>query len=105
MTEIDFTTEPIELIDTIKSIIVDYYEWFIGIYDLSNINSVDELIESFREYLLYRNYNPEFNLDDVINYYNIGDLDDRNILFITSYEDDDEMDSKFNTRPLEWALA
>ena len=43
MTEIDFTTEPIELIDTIKSIIVDYYEWFIGIYDLSNINSVDEL--------------------------------------------------------------
>ena len=51
MTEIEFTVEPIDSVETIESIIEDYHEWFTDNNDLSNINSVDELLESLRDYL------------------------------------------------------
>ena len=73
-TEIEFTIEPIESIETIESIIEDYHEWFTDNNDLSNINSVDELLESLRDYLDDTIYGPEFNLDNIINYYNIDVL-------------------------------
>ena len=91
MTEIEFIVEPIE---TIESIIDDYLDWFTDINDLANINSVDELLESLREYLDDTNYNPEFNLININKYYNIDDLDDLYDRFIASYENDDKIDSK-----------
>ena len=63
MVEIGFTTQTI---DTIESIINDYLEW-----STNDISNVDELFESFREYLDETNCNPEFNLDTVIKYYNM----------------------------------
>ena len=57
---------------------------------ISNINSVDELLESLRDYLDDTNYESEFNLDNIINYYNIDDFDELDDRFIAS----DEMDSK-----------
>lgn len=71
MTECNFIT------DLIEAIIDDYLEWLIN-----NINSVDELIDSLREYLDGNKYNPEINLNNIINYYNIDDLNELNDLLI-----------------------
>ena len=60
MTKIEFTVEPIDSVETIESIIEDYHEWFTDNNDLSNINSVDELLESLRDYLNDTNYESEF---------------------------------------------
>ena len=94
MTEIEFTVEPIDSVETIESIIEDYHEWFTDNNYLSNINSVDELLESLRDYLDDTNYESEFNLDNIINYYNIDDLDELDDRFIVSYDDDVAMDKK-----------
>lgn len=64
--EIEFTTEPV---DTIELIIDDHLEW-----STNNINSVDILLDSLCECLFDTNYNLEFKLDNVINYYNIDYL-------------------------------
>ena len=93
-TEIEFTVEQIESIETIELIIEDYHEWIADRDDLSNIMSVDDLLESLRDYLNDTNYESEFNLDNIINYYNIDDFDELNDRFIASYDNDDEMDSK-----------
>ena len=93
-TEIEFTFEPIETIETIELIIGDYHKWIADRDDLSNIMSVDDLLESVRDYLDDTNYESEFNLDNIINYYNIDDFDELDDRFVASYDNDDEMDSK-----------
>lgn len=64
--QIEFTTKTI---DTIELIIDDHLEW-----STNNINSVDKLLDSLCECLVDTNYNLEFKLDNVINYYNIDYL-------------------------------
>ena len=93
-TEIEFTVEPIDSIETIELIIEDYHEWITDRDDLSNIMCVDDLLESLRDYLNDTNYESEFNLDNIINYYNIDDFDELDDRFIASYDNDDEMDTK-----------
>lgn len=66
MTKIEITVE------TIESIIDDYLEW----YTNKVINCVDDLLKTFRDYIDDTNYESEFNLDNIINYYNIDDLDE-----------------------------
>ncbi|KAK8885921.1 hypothetical protein M9Y10_041379 [Tritrichomonas musculus] len=64
--EIEFTTKTI---DTIELIIDDHLEW-----STKKINSVDKLLDSLCECLVDTNYNLEFKLHNVINYYNIDHL-------------------------------
>ena len=94
MTEIEFTVEPIDSIETIESNIEDYHEWITDRDDLSNIMCVDDLIESLRDYLNDTNYESEFNLDNINNYYVIDDFDELDDRFVASYDNDDEMDTK-----------
>ena len=77
----------------IEIIIEDYLEWLTDRDDLSNIECVDDLLESFRDYLDDTDYVIEFNLDNIVNYYNIDDFDELDERFIASFDNDDEMDS------------
>lgn len=63
MTEIEFSSEPIESIDNI--------EW-----SNNNITVSNELLDSLREYLNDMNYNPEFDLNNIINVSN-AELDSK----------------------------
>lgn len=87
MIEIEFTTEPIDSIDTIESIMDNYLE-----QSINSINSVDELLNSLSRYLDDTNYNPEFNLNNVN--FNIDDLYDLYFLLTGSYMGNLELDSK-----------
>lgn len=58
---------------------------------ISNISYINKLLESLRKYLDDTNYNLEYNLGNIINYYYIDDFDDLNNRFIASYENEDEM--------------
>ncbi len=61
----------LSIIDTTFSIIVDeYFEYF----DLDNIQSVDDIKESLHEYLNMTGHDRDFNLDNIINYYNFKSL-------------------------------
>ena len=84
MTEIEFTVEPIELA------IEDFFEY----YDLDRIQCVDDLMEQLHDYLNDVGLDRDFNLDNIINYYNIDDLDELDDRFIASYDDDVAMDKK-----------
>ena len=84
MTEIEFTVEPIELA------IEDFFEY----HDFDRIQCVDDLMEQLHDYLNDVGLDRDFNLDNIINYYNIDDLDELDDRFIANYDNDDEMDSK-----------
>ena len=84
MTEIEFTVEPIELA------IEDFFEYL----DLDRIQCVDDLMKQLHDYLDDVGLDRDFNLDNIINYYNIDDLDELDDRFIASYDDDDTMDKK-----------
>ena len=84
MTEIEFTVEPIELA------IEDFFEY----HDLDRIQCVDDLMEQLHDYLNDVGLDRDFNLDNIINYYNIDDLDELDDRFIASYDDDEAMDKK-----------
>ena len=77
-------------IETVELAIDDFFEY----YDLFNINSVDELRESLHDYLYDIGIDIDFNLNNIINYYNINDLNELNNRFIASYDDDVSMDKK-----------
>ena len=84
MTEIEFTVEPIELA------IEDFFEY----HDFDRIQCVDDLMEQLHDYLNDVGLDRDFNLDNIINYYNIDDLDELDDRFIASYDDDEAMDKK-----------
>ncbi|KAK8844330.1 hypothetical protein M9Y10_024544 [Tritrichomonas musculus] len=73
----------------IEAIIDGYLEWLIN-----NINSVDELIYSLCEYFNDDKYNPEINLNSIINYYIIDDLNELDDLLINYYVSNIVLNSK-----------
>ena len=77
-TEIQFTTE---------SIVDEFYDY---IDELDKIHCVDDIMESLHETLIPMNLDRDFNVYNILTYYDIDDLDDLDDIFI---------------RPLEWALA
>ena len=78
----------------IETIIDNYYEWFTDDNDLSNINSVYDVLESLHDYLDSVNLDRDFNIYNVIGYYEIDDLDGLDRCFNAPYNDDDKMDLK-----------
>ena len=76
-------------------IIIDYYfEWFTDNNDLSNINSVYDVLESLHDYLDSVNLDRDFNIYNVIGYYEIDDLYGLHTCFNAPYDDDESMDLK-----------
>ena len=69
-------------------------------------------MEQLHDYLDNIGLDRDFNLDNIINYYNIDDFDDLDDRFIASYDDDVAMDKKIQLiykcielLTMDWAFA
>ena len=84
-TEIQFTTE---------SIVDEFYDY---IDELDKIHCVDDIMESVHETLIPMNLDRDFNVYNILTYYDIDDLDDLDDIFNAPYYDDGAVDLKIET--------
>ena len=84
-TEIQFTTE---------SIVDEFYDY---IDELDKIHCVDDIMESLHETLIPMGLDRDFNVYNILTYYDIDDLDDLDDIFNAPYYDDGAVDLKIET--------
>ncbi|KAK8864889.1 hypothetical protein M9Y10_010416 [Tritrichomonas musculus] len=84
-TEIQFTTE---------SIVDEFYDY---IDELDKIHCVDDIMELLHETLIPMGLDRDFNVYNILMYYDIDDLEDLDDIFNAPYHDDTAVDLKIET--------
>ena len=78
----------------LESIVDEFYDY---IDELDKIHCVDDIMESLHETLIPMNLDRDFNVYNILTYYDIDDLDDLDDIFNAPYYDDGAVDLKIET--------